>query len=90
MLELHQGSQFAADVRRMIRRGADRRELADVIEYLREYVELPPAYDAHVLEGEWGGFAECHINDDWLLIYKVDSDKSRLTVVRTGTHADLF
>ena len=36
------------------------------------------------------GFKECHIQPDWLLIYKIENDKLTLTVSRTGTHSDLF
>ena len=49
---------------------------------------LPRQYKDHPLTGDWKGFRECHIEPDWLLIYKIDSDD--LYLVRTGTHADLF
>jgi len=42
----------------------------------------------HKLTGDWQGFRECHIESDWLLIYRVEGDA--ITFVRTGTHADLF
>lgn len=40
------------------------------------------------LSGEWSHFRDCHIEPDWLLIYKVDGDD--LYLARTGTHSDLF
>ena len=49
---------------------------------------LPLRYRDHPLGGEWTTFRDCHIEPDWLLIYKVDG--SDLYLVRTGTHSDLF
>ncbi len=40
------------------------------------------------LAGDWKHFRDCHIEPDWLLIYKIDDDD--LQLVRTGTHSDLF
>lgn len=40
------------------------------------------------LSGNWGGFQECHIQSDWLLIYRIDGNDLYLT--RTGTHSDLL
>jgi len=33
---------------------------------------------------------ECHIQNDWLLIYQIQNDILVLELTRTGTHADLF
>ena len=44
----------------------------------------------HVLKGEYAGFHECHIKPDWLLIYLIEKDMLILTLVNTGSHADLF
>jgi mRNA interferase YafQ len=49
---------------------------------------LPPRYKDHPLSGDWQHHRECHIEPDWLLIYKVDGDD--LYLIRTGSHADLF
>ena len=40
--------------------------------------------------GKYQGFRECHIQPDWLLIYLKENDVLTLTLVDTGTHADLF
>lgn len=44
----------------------------------------------HELIGEWAGNRECHIQPDWLLIYRIDDDVLVLTLSRTGGHSDLF
>lgn len=49
---------------------------------------LLPKFRPHKLKGVYAGLWECHIENDWLLIY--DSTDSKIIVYRTGTHADLF
>ena len=44
----------------------------------------------YALKGKWEGFRECHIQSDWLLIYLMEDDILTLTLIDTGTHADLF
>ena len=44
----------------------------------------------HDLTGNWRGHRECHIQPDWLLIYRIEGDVLVLTLSRTGTHSDLF
>ena len=51
---------------------------------------LPPENRNHNLTGNWRGHRECHIQPDWLLIYRVEGDVLVLTLSRTGTHSDLF
>ncbi len=49
---------------------------------------LLPRYKDHSLSGNWNHHRDCHIEPDWLLLYKIDGDD--LHLIRTGTHADLF
>ena len=44
----------------------------------------------HALTGNWIGHRECHIQPDWLLIYRLENDLLVLTLARSGTHSDLF
>ena len=44
----------------------------------------------HELLGRYRGFRECHIEPDWLLVYRADGDALELYLFRTGTHSDLF
>jgi mRNA interferase YafQ len=52
--------------------------------------QLDPKYHDHPLRGNYKGCRECHIDPDWLLIYRIDNDALILTAVRTGSHSDLF
>lgn len=53
---------------------------------------LPAEWLDHALKGDWGGYRECHVGGDFLLIYRVDDSGKYGVVVftRTGTHSDLF
>ena len=63
-------------------------DLLAVVELLAEHGELPAAYRAHKLTGDWKGVWECHIEPDWLLIYDVTPNE--ILLIRTGMHRDLF
>jgi len=80
--------QFERDVNRMKRRGKNLEKLKIVIRSLVAEEALDPIHRGHKLIGNWLGRRECHIESDWLLIYKTEVD--RLVFERTGTHSDLF
>ncbi|WP_328596777.1 type II toxin-antitoxin system YafQ family toxin [Bullifex porci] len=44
----------------------------------------------HAFTGDYIGFRECHIQPDWLLVYRIDNDELLIFLSRTGTHADLL
>ena len=81
-------TSFKKDLKRIGKRGYNRAQLDVVIDALRQGEQLPPARRDHPLKGEWKSWRECHIQPDWLLIYKTTADE--LLLARTGTHADLF
>jgi len=83
-IQIQEGLQAA------IRRGLPREELRAVIEALANDEPLPERCRPHMLSGNWVGHWECHIRSDWLLIYKLTDEVMVLTLVRTGTHSDLF
>ncbi len=88
MLTVRRLDTFKSDYKRVKRKGKHLVELDEVIAMLAKEEELPVAYSDHALHGEWAGQRECHIEADWLLVYKIDGDT--LYLVRTGTHAELF
>ena len=51
---------------------------------------LPEQNRDHALTGYWVGHRECHIQPDWLLVYRIEDDVLVLTLSRTGSHSDLF
>lgn len=90
MLTLETTVQFRRDYKRMIKRGCRREMIEKVITILLEEKTLDVKYRDHELRGNYVGFRECHIQPDWLLVYKIDRGNLILTAARTGTHADLF
>ena len=74
----------------MKKRGLDLSLLDNVVDLLRQGKQLESKYHDHELSGNYKGFRECHIKPDWLLIYLIENDILTLTLVDTGTHADLF
>lgn len=80
--------QFEREVKRALKRGKNPEKLKTLIHLLLEEKRLPKRYRNHKLKGNFRGFWECHIEPDWLLIYK--KTVSEIILVRTGTHADLF
>jgi len=88
MLTLKYAAKFRRDLKRIEKRGKNRASLAAVLETLQAEKPLAPQHHDHALSGDWQGFRECHIENDWLLIYRVDRDALILTASRTGTHAD--
>jgi mRNA interferase YafQ len=88
MKPLVESNAFRKDRKRVHKRGYDLAKLVGVLRKLQLGETLPAANPAHPLKGEWKGYWECHVEPDWLLVYKVTDDEVRLA--RTGTHADLF
>ena len=62
--------------------------LKKVIKMILDGKALPPKYKDHPLTGNYKGRRDCHIEPDWLLIYKKEKDS--IIFERTGTHSDLF
>ena len=81
-------SRFKKDLKLMVKRGHDSESIKRVIRDLVEEKVLVPKYRDHVLTGNFKSRRECHIEPDWLLIYRID--ESRIIFERTGTHSDLF
>ena len=88
MRSLISGAQFRRDVKLAERRGKDLSKLHELILLLAEGSPLPARYKDHPLGGEWKHYRDCHIEPDWLLIYKIEVDD--LYLVRTASHSDLF
>lgn len=83
-------SGFKHDFKVIKKRGYDLSLLFDVVDMLLKGEILPEKYKDHNLTGNFKGYRECHIQPDWLLIYKIDNDKLILLLTSTGTHSDLF
>lgn len=83
-------SQFKKDFKSAVKRNLDISKLTEVINLLADGQELPEKYKDHFLKGNYAGYRECHIQPDWLLIYKISEDVLILSLFRTGSHSELF
>ena len=78
------------DVKLMKKRHKNIDLLIDILDKLSKGETLPEKNKDHQLKGEWQDFRECHIEPDWLLIYRIDKGELVLIATATGSHADLL
>jgi len=81
-------SQFKKDFKNVKKRMKKLDKLACIITELQHGRKLPLKNKNHKLKGNYTDCWECHIEPDWLLIYRLNSEE--LILVRTGSHSDLF
>jgi mRNA interferase YafQ len=80
--------QFEKDIKKAEKRGKSLEKLKIIARALIEGRRLDPLHRDHQLVGSYAGRRECHIEADWLLIYKIE--KEWIIFERTGSHSDLF
>ena len=80
--------QFERDIKRVRKRGKNLQKFKIIARALIEGNKLDPLHRDHRLVGDYAGRRECHIEADWLLIYKLEEDQ--IIFERTGSHTDLF
>ena len=91
MLSVFLTNQFKKDVKKIARSGnKDIAKLKTIINNLENELPLDKKHFPHPLTGNWKDHHECHIEPDWLLIYRIDQKEKALVLVRTGSHSILF
>ena len=88
MKDLLIDSAFRRDLKVCRKRGVDIARVDGTIQLLRNGLSLPPSHRAHKLQGKWRGAWECHVAPDLLLVYEFD--ETTVTLIRLGSHSDLF
>ena len=88
MLRVVHTKQFEKDIKLALKRGKNLSKIKAVITKLTNKETLPERMRNHKLLGKFKHRWECHVEPDWLLIYKLDSDC--IIFERTGSHSDLF
>ena len=89
-LDIIASNRFRKDVKLARKRGLKLDALEKIVDMLAEQLPLAAKYRDHALTGEYANFRECHIEPDWLLVYRQDFDSLKLFLFRTGSHSDLF
>ncbi|MGN1043542.1 MAG: type II toxin-antitoxin system YafQ family toxin [Acutalibacteraceae bacterium] len=90
MLKIVLSNQFKKDLKLTAKRGYKLDLLEKIIDKIANHTKLEDRYRDHALTGNYIGFRECHIQSDWLLIYRIEDDELILFLSRTGSHSDLF
>ena len=89
-LKIIASNAFKKDLKSAKKRGLKLDKLQSIVDKLADEIPLEQKYRDHALTGNYKDFRECHIEPDWLLIYRKDTDVFELFLFRTGTHAALF
>jgi mRNA interferase YafQ len=90
MLKSNFTRRFKKDIDRMEKRGKNLSKMFTTLDMLIKETPLPAGYDDHPLHGELKNVRCCHIEGDWLLLYKRNDEAKTLSLTGTGSHSDLF
>ena len=84
-------ARYRKSLKKMLKRGKDIKKISAVVRMLAMGETLPPKYKDHALSGDLDGLRDCHIENDWVLLYFfTTAGELILTLTDTGTHSDLF
>jgi mRNA interferase YafQ len=86
---IYYSNKFKKDYKLLVKRGNEINLLVKVVEMLANDVELDLKYSDHALHGSNIEIRDCHIQNDWILLY-IKEGNDQLQLLRTGSHADLF
>ncbi len=81
--------QFKKDLKRYQNQPKKIDNLLKVLEHLSKEGTVPSQFDPHPLKGSYAGYLECHVENDFLLIW-FDEENFQIRLVRVGTHSELF
>ena len=90
MLEPVYHNSFKKDRKLMIKQNKDMNKLTEVMRLLINEQPLLPKHKNHPLRGNYINWWECHIEPDWLLIYRIEKSHQQVVFNRTGSHSDLY
>ena len=81
--------QFKKDLKRYQNKPKKIENLMRVLTLLKQTGSVPEEYYPHELKGKYSGFMECHIENDFLLIW-IDEESNQIRLTRLGSHSELF
>lgn len=92
MYDIKFEAKFKKDCKRARSRNLDMKLLNKIIDMLANGQKLPEKYRDHKLNNDkqFKNCRECHVNPDWLLVYRIHQKELILECVRFGTHSELF
>ena len=92
LYEVKTTSKFNRDLKKVYKQNKDIGKLMEVVFKLANNQELESKYKNHKLVNDkyFKDCFECHIEPDWLLIYKIQDNELILLLFAPGSHSDLF
>ena len=89
MNEIRFSTRFKKDIKRYEHDDEKLKHLYEIVSFLEKDIPIPAQYLPHRLKGEYKGLMECHIENDYLLIWR-DPINSIIWLERLGSHSELF
>lgn len=89
MKTLQPTTQYCKDLKRYKNYPKKLAALQSILEMLKCDIPIPPEYSPHILHGNYRGCMECHVGNDFLLIW-VDEQRDIIELVRLGFYSELF
>ena len=89
LIPVYHGS-FKRDRKLLKKQNKDMSKLTDIMNLLINEQPLLPKHENHPLHGNYKNWWECHIEPDWLLIYRIEKSSQQVIFNRTGSHSDLY
>ncbi|MDR1160969.1 MAG: type II toxin-antitoxin system YafQ family toxin [Tannerellaceae bacterium] len=89
MKEFHYSTKAKKDLKRYKNNPRKIKKLYEVLNLLVNDIEVPETFRPHKLIGQYKGCMECHIEEDFLLIW-IDEESNIIDIIRLGTHSELF
>lgn len=89
MKKLIYSTQFKKDFKRYQKDPQKMASLLKVLQLLAKGDPIPAKMRPHAHKGNYKGCIECHIGNDFLLIW-MDESASIIRLLRLGSHSELF
>lgn len=89
MKQFKTSTQYRKDLKRYKNKPAKLEALKEVLKMLQNEQSIPAEYYPHMLSGNYKGCMECHVENDFLLIW-IDEHTDTIELVRLGSHSELF
>lgn len=83
-------TQFIKDEKKAHKQHKDINLLKQIMRKLIYQETLDLKYCDHPLKGKWKGCRDCHVGNDWVLIYRINKEQGTIIFERIGSHAELF
>ena len=90
MLHPFKTKQFEKDQKKAKKQNKNFDELLVVMSQLIKEIPLDIKHKDHPLKGKWIGCRDCHVQNDWVLIYRINKENKTILFERIGSHSELF